>query len=490
MSIARQAAHGVAWNMALGVSTRVLQLVGTLILTRFIAPDDYGTVLTASIAILTVGAFTSFSFGQYLIAKRAPAEVAIQAMVVYVGIGLIALSLLYALRVPIGNLFDTPDMGKYVLGFAIAQLLDRARYVPERLIIRSLRFRALATINGIGEMAYTATAVASAHMWGPYAIVFGFLARSVITSILFFYAAPREEWLVRPRLRAADIRDLFAYGIPLMIAVVADRAATRWDNLIMSKLFSPGVMGRYNLAYSLAEMPIINVAEHIGEVLMPSFSRMDPDQRPRAAVRAAALMGLVVSPLGIGLGAIAPTVVDTFFDPRWAMMAPMLTILSIMTVFRPMIWSVLSLAQAAQNTRLVMVSCFVRAIVVLTLVAVCGAAGGPNWACVGAGIGYALHTTLTIVIGGRAIGLPTAAYLGAVARPLLPCIPMYIAVVALHHGLAAADVPRPVSLVAQLVAGAIIYTSAAFVLVRPGVDDLLRIGREAIRSRRSCGSRS
>jgi lipopolysaccharide exporter len=485
VSIARQAAHGVAWNMALGVSTRLLQLVGTLILTRFIAPDDYGTVLTASIAVITVGAFTSFSFGQYLIARRAPAEIAIQAMVVYVGIGLVAQSVLYALRGPIGNLFEAPDMGKYVLGFAISQLLDRARYVPERLIMRSLRFRALATINGIGEIAYTAAAVATAHTWGAYAIMFGFLARSAITVILFFYAAPRAEWLVRPRLRAADVRALFAYGIPLMIAIVTDRAATRWDNLIMSKLFNPGVMGRYNLAYSLAEMPIINVAEHIGEVLMPSFSRMEVDQRPRAAVRAAALMGLVVSPLGIGLGAIAPTVVATFFDPRWAMMAPMLTILSIMTVFRPMIWSVLSFAQAAQNTRVVMVSSFVRAAVVLTLVAVCGAAGGPSWACVGAGIGYALHTILTIVIGSRTIGLPAGAYLRAVARPLLPCIPMYFAVVALQHGLATADVPRVVSLAAQVLAGAIIYIAAAFVLVRPGVDELLRIGREAIRSRRS-----
>src|SRR6185503_11952846 len=186
MSIARQAAHGVAWNMALGVSTRLLQLVGTLILTRFIAPDNYGTVLTASIAVITVGAFTSFSFGQYLIARRAPAEIAIQAMIIYVGVGLVAQSLLYALRQPIGNLFDAPDMGKYVLGFAISQLLDRARYVPERLIMRSLRFRALATINGIGEIAYTIAAVATAHRWGPYAIMFGFLARSTITVILFF----------------------------------------------------------------------------------------------------------------------------------------------------------------------------------------------------------------------------------------------------------------------------------------------------------------
>lgn len=48
MSIAKQAAHGVAWNMALGVTTRVITLVGQLVLTRFMWPEDYGAAITAS----------------------------------------------------------------------------------------------------------------------------------------------------------------------------------------------------------------------------------------------------------------------------------------------------------------------------------------------------------------------------------------------------------------------------------------------------------
>jgi hypothetical protein len=62
---------------------------------------------------------------------------------------------------------------------------------------------------------------------------------------------------------------------------------------------------------------------------------------------------------------------------------------------------------------------------------------------------------------------------------------MYFAVVALQHGLAVAGAPRVVSLAAQVLAGAAVYIAAAFVLVRPSVDELLRIGREAIRSRRA-----
>lgn len=486
MSIARQAARGVAWNMAWGISTRVITLVGQLVLARFLLPADYGAATDALIVAMTANAFTAFSFGQYLIAKRASAEVAFQAWVIHLALGLVALAVIYPLREPIGRWLDTPELGQYLLGYGVAFLvIDRVRYVPERLLMRALRFRALATINGIGELAYIAASLALVRAWGADAIVAGAVIKSLVTSVLFLWAAPRSEWLVRARLRAADIRDLLTYGLPIMIAIVTDNATKRWDNLIVTKLFGSGVVGVYNYAYNLADTPVSNVAEHIGEVLMPSFSRMEPAQRERAAVRAASLMGLVVSPFGVGLGAVAPTVAATFFNDRWGQMMPaMLAILSVMFVFRPMTWSVIAYVQAVQRTRIVMVSSLFRAIMVLTGVAVCGYAGGPYWACAGAGLGFFVTCVATIAAAGRVTPLPIGAYLRAVARPLLPCVPMYLAVIAVARGLAAAGTPLGASLVVQIAVGAIVYVGAAFVLVRSAVDELIRVAREAIRRRR------
>jgi lipopolysaccharide exporter len=486
MSIGKQAARGVAWYMALGISTRVLGLVGTLILAWFISPAEYGPVIMASIVVLTTNAFTSFAFGQYLIAKQAGPEVAIQAAAIHVSLGLTATGVVYALRDWLGGALGSPDMGQYVLGYAIAFLvIDRIRNIPERMLMRALRFRALATINGVGELALTTTAIATAPAWGPYALVLGALARSVVTAVLFLAVAPRAEWLVRLRLRAETIRDLFAYGLPIMISAVTDNATNKWDNVIVSRLFGAGVMANYSYAYNLADMPISHVAEHIGEVLMPSFARMTEAERRVAVVRAASLMCMIVAPLGVGLGAVAPTVVAALFNEEWAAMAPMLAILGVLMVFRPMIWSAIAYAQAVQRTRIVMLASFLRVIIVLSLVAVGGRlAGDPIGACVGAGVGFAVHAVVTIVASGRATDLPAAAYLAGVARPLLPCIPMYLGVVALARGLAAAGVPLVASLVLQIVAGAILYIGAAFVLVRPGVDELLRLGRDAIRRRR------
>jgi lipopolysaccharide exporter len=459
--------------MAVGVSARVLQLVGTVLLTRFIAPEAYGAVIAASIAVGSFGVVTSFAFGQYLIAKKAPPPVAFQAAVLHVGMGVAAMIAAYLARVPLGRLLETPALSQYILGFGVAHLIDRARYVPERLLMRDLRFRAIALTNGVGEIAFTVTALALAPSLGAQAIVVGFLVRAALTSAVFFRVAPRAEWLTPSPLRRADIASLFGYGWPIMIAAVSDRAATRWDNLIVSRMFGSGVMAQYNLAFSLAEMPISHVAEHIGEVLMPSFSQMDEAQRTRAVVSAASL-------LGVGLGAISPTIVSAFFDEKWAAMGPMLTILSVMTVFRPMTWSAVAYLQAVQKTRIIMYASFFRAVIVLSAVAICGRLGGTLAACVGAGVGYAIHALVTIAASSSISGLPFMRYVVASFRPLIPCVPMFLGVYELGHLLAAAGVPAALSLGLQVAAGGIIYVVAAFVFVSSTARELLRIGKSAL----------
>ncbi len=480
MSIAKKAARGVAWNMAVGVSARVLQLVGTVLLTRFIAPAEYGSVLAASIAVGTFGVVTSFAFGQYLIARKASPEVAFQATVLHIGMGVVAIAVAYVARGPLGDLLDTPSLSQYILGFGVAHLIDRARYVPERLLMRALRFRAIALTNGLGEIAFTITALALAPSLGAEAIVVGFLARAILTSVLFFAVAPRSEYLVFSPLRREDVRGLFAYGWPIMVAAVSDRAATRWDNLVVSKLFGTGVMAQYNLAYSLAEMPISHVAEHIGEVLMPSFSQMEEQQRRRAVVSAASLLGLIAAPLGVGLGAVSPSVVAAFFDERWAAMGPMLTILSVMTVFRPMTWSAVAYLQAVQETRVIMYASFFRAVIVLSAVAICGSLGGPLAACVGAGVAYAVHALVTIAASSRVSGLPFTSYLVASCRPLLPCVPMFFGAYELGHLLAQGGVPPLVALALQVAVGAVIYVVGSFLFVGDSARELVRLGKAAL----------
>jgi PST family polysaccharide transporter len=474
--------------MVTTLGVRAASLVGTLVLTRFIAPRDYGEVSAAVICVQTAHALTFFSFGQYAIAHKSPPKVCFQAAQVHVALGLLAMIVLYTFRGPIGQLVDAPNMGHLLPGLMAALMLERMRHIPERLLARALQFRAIALITGVGEFAFTGTALLCAPKYGGMAIVIGGLARGVLTSTLFFKTAPRSEWLAPAKLDVKIVGELFAYGAPLMLSGVAGRAAQTWDNLIMARLFGLNVMGKYYLAYSLAETPLIYVAERISDVLMPAFSKMERSDRPSAVVRASGIMGLVVSPVGVGLGAIAYTLVGTFFDARWAGMAPLLMVLSVMTVVQPASWAALSYLQAEKKTGLILLPSISYAALLLAFVYVFGRLGGPAWACLGVGLGYTINTVVVIFVTARATALPVGPYLLALLRPLFACTPMFLIVFGLGRVLASAHVHGAISLTAQLLCGVVVYVGAAYVVAKPNVTELLSLARDARRRQPSLHS--
>src|SRR6185503_9524647 len=126
-----------------------------------------------------------------------------------------------------------------------------------------------------------------------------------------------RDWLEPARLTFRQTRELFAFGVPMALGALCAFASRRWDNLMVSRFFGPGPAGMYNLAYNLADVPAIQVGEQVGDVLLPSFARLDPERRPAALLRSLSLLALVVFPLAVGLGVVAPTLVAVLLDARW-----------------------------------------------------------------------------------------------------------------------------------------------------------------------------
>src|SRR5262249_10314974 len=155
-------------------------------------------------------------------------NVAFQAAVFHFGSGLVAMIAVVLLREPLGRLVDVPGMAELVPGFAVAVMIDRTRLVPERLLVRELRFRAAALTNSVGDLAFTATALSLVTHLGASAIMAGGIVRSALTAVIFHSIAPRSEWLVFSRLEGKTLRDLLRYGVPLMVASVSERISGTW----------------------------------------------------------------------------------------------------------------------------------------------------------------------------------------------------------------------------------------------------------------------
>lgn len=480
MSTSRRIASAVAWNVTAGVGARVVGLVGTLVLARFVAPGEYGQVSVAAICVMTTMQVTNLQLGQYLIVNKHTAkDAAFTATVIHVGLGLLALALVFGARDVLGPWLNAPGMARFVPGFVLAQALERVAQMPERLLARDLRFRLISLTRGLGELCFTALAVATAPSVGGMGIVIGNVGRAAFVLAVFAVAGDRD-WMKPVLTTWAKTRDMFVYCLPLALANLTDFAAGKWDNLLVSRYHGAGVAGAYNLAFNLSATSTGTLADQILDVLFPSFTSVEPRHRGRALGRAMASMSLLVMPLGLGLSCVAGTVVRALFKPEWATIGPMLTVLGIQAVVLPLSWTLQAYCRAEHRTRIVMVSSIVRLVVLLGGLVLIGPIG-PLWACVA--VNLSAVASLAVVWGMLTPGYrPLMRSVAAgVMRPVIACVPMGLAVLAVHYSF---EQFGPVAawkmLGPEVVAGAAGYALGAFIFARSTATDVITLGRQMI----------
>jgi lipopolysaccharide exporter len=477
--LARQTVRAVVWTIATGLGTRLLGVVGTLIMTWYVLPYDYGEVSAAGVLVWTANQFSSLSVGTYILAHpKAGRDVMFHATVLHVGLGFLAYAIVLLIGGRLGTVFDAPTMGRYVPGIVLSMAIDRVTYMPERALVREMRFGPLSIARSIGEVAYSVASVLTAVLgWAGMSVVAGNLARSIVRLLATMVYVSWREWMQVTRLRWAQLREMIGFGLPIAVGGLAGFGVRRWDNLLVSRFFGPAVMGTYNLAYNLADIPAVQVGEQISDVLQAAFSRVEADDRRRGLVRSLALLSFVMTPMAVGLGCIAPSLAAAFFDKAWAGIGPMLMALAVISFTRPISNTVGAYLQIRSRQRVV------AGMDLLTLAMLVGALLtlgrlSPLWACVAVGIVFMVKLLVWAFVLRQLERLSLAAFLGPMVPPILACLPMIAAVAGLHHAMAPLRPSHPVAgLVSEIVVGAAAYAGAALLVARTQIRDILALVR-------------
>jgi PST family polysaccharide transporter len=454
-------------------------LVGTLVLARYLAPAEFGEVSAAAIVTVTAFTVTTFGVGIYLVSHRDMSRAeAFHATCWFLATGVVALSVVWALSGPLGAWVDAPRLGQYMPVFVLSALLDRIVYLPERMLVRKLKFGWLSLARAGGELTYTGVSLALAALGvGPMAIAWGNLARSGLRFVTIVPAVHWRDWLEPHRLRLATLRKIVGYGVTVSIASIATFAMRRWDNLLVSRYFGPGVMGAYNYAYNLADTPAVAIGEPMSDVIAATFPHAEKEKRAAALVRACTMVSLIMFPLAFGLGAVADGVVQAFFDQKWASVGIMLVFLSILSAPRPMAHILQSYFYAADRPRVMLYLEWASLAAIVATIATVGRLG-ITWTCASVGAVFVLRTLAAMGIASRLDGIPMRRFLLPLLRPLVACVVMVAAILLVRPALG--GLRAGVRLVVEVGVGALVYAAGAVVIFPAAARELVGLVRSAL----------
>lgn len=485
MSLAHKAARGALWTVISSMGGRAVGVIGTLVITRFLKPEVIGEVSDAAILTLTASILTTWGFGQYTVVKGRGAdarEVTWHATFFYLVLGVVSFAAVLLLGGPLTRLVGAPQAAQFIPGMAIAVLIRRLGAMPERIVTQQMNFRPSGLALALGEASFTATALPLAALgYGGWSMVYANIVKSIVAVAILVQAAGIRSWWCPTKLRLARIKDMLKFGMPLGIQGIAHMASRYWDNLSISYYFGTGPLGAYNMAYNLADIPAVQVGEQIALVLLPSMAELPRDRRPRALERSTALLSLVIFPLAIGLGLIAyPLIAWILPKNDWQEVAPLLTVLACLSVFRPITWVLSAYMEAEQKTGRLMFLEIAKVGFIIGGIALV-APFGIRVAAGAVGLAFGLTALAGVAMVARHGPSPTRLAIGFI-QPLAACTVMAAAVWLTHHALFALGVSHPGSfVVVEIVVGALAYVCAALVVCREASKDLLQLLVKALR---------
>lgn len=491
MSLAQKAARGALWTVISSMGGRAIGVVGTLIMTRFLSPDEIGEVGVALVVVMSANWITIWGFGQYAVVKGRGAdavEVTWHATVFYTVLGAISLGLMAIFGGNLMPYFNAPQAVEYVPWLALAFFIKRLSAMPERVLTRNMNFRPSGIALVLGELSYTIAALAFAVLdYGGMSIVYANIIQSCVVVAVLVRAAGLASWATPTPLRMERIKDMLRYGVPLGIQGIAAQAARYWDRPTISYYLGTGAAGAYNMAYNLADIPAIQVGEQIALVLMPSMAELPRERRAAALERSTALLSLIIFPLAIGLGLVAYPLIglilpqtDVVGEIDWQDVAPLLTVLACLSVFRPITWVLSAYMEAESKTnKLMLLEIGKLALLIGGLAAL--QSYGIRTATFAVGIAFGLTAVAGVLMVMRE-GPSPARLLAGFARPLVACGVMAAATLGARWLLLRVGLDHDAVMLGVMIAvGGLAYVATALVIARETSRDLLQLVKKALK---------
>lgn len=475
----RSLAGSLAWRAAADWTSQILSWASLLIIVRLLTPADFGVVAMAVVFFPYLRYLGEFSVPQIVITIRDLSELQIaQLNTVAVLLGVASFGLAVLVARPIAWFFRIPKLATVVIVTCIALIPMGARAVPEGLMKKEMQFKTLSLFDALRDIVAAIATLALAWAgFGYWALVWGNVIGTTARSILILIT--RHHSFAWPRM--GSLREALIFGWHVLVSTVAWNAYERLDNLTAGRMLGQIALGFYGMAWSLANVPIEKLTSLVTTVIPTYLAAVqnDPPALRRYLRTLTETLALASFPSIIGLGLVARELIPFAMGKKWEGAALPLEILSAYAALRSIVALLPKVLTAVGKARFVMWN-DLAALVILPIAFFIGAhwdIAGIAWGWVAA---YPLVAFPLYWKTFKTIQMDPGDYFRSVRPALDSSLAMIFAVVLLKWQLADRG-PVLLRLVLEIVVGAIVYLSAAWLLYRQRMTVFLDMTKKLVR---------
>lgn len=332
---ARSILSSFGWVGLTHYSERALGFLTTLILAKYVAPQDFGIIALASIMIEVLMMFKDLGINQALIFQRDDIHKAsITAFWVMSGYNVVLFGLAVLAAPLAARYYDNPTIMPVAILLSSTMVLDSLRAIPVTLLTKEMQFKRLAIPEAVPMLGASIVSIVMAvNGMGVWSLV----ARTVLISLGRLALIWRfTDFRPAFQFSLPHARQLFAYGKYIMGSSLLIVVMYNIDKFYVSRFAGLVALGFYELATRIAKIPISELSHLVGYVTFPAFSKMnrDLDMIRKAFLSTVRYTSMLSIPMSLGFVFFGPLLISGIYGPKWEPMGIPLQILCVYGLFR------------------------------------------------------------------------------------------------------------------------------------------------------------
>ena len=337
MSLAQKTTVGILWNFLEKLGRRGVGVVVTILLARFLTPDDYGLVAMTAVFLAVANSLMDLGFSSALVRKKDPTpEYFNTAFYSNICLGILAYFALFTIAPFISIFYEEPQLTVLIRVIGIVVIINSFQVVQYSILTRDLNFKAQLKVAIPASFISGLCAVIMAYLgYGVWALI----AQTIISSIIFTVLVWNLNiWKPAFLFSRSSLYEMFGFGSKLFLSGLLNKVHQNIYIIVIAKVFTTTVAGHYFFSSRIKELILLQLVNSIQVVTYPALSKLqDDDVKLRAGYRKVILVTtFVLFPALTLTAAMAKPVFILFLNDKWLPAIPYLQLMCISGLMYPL----------------------------------------------------------------------------------------------------------------------------------------------------------
>lgn len=347
--------NNVKW-VALSQVVKVgLQLISLTVLTRLLAPTEYGLMAMATVVTNFTLIIRDLGTAAAIIQRKELSETATSTVFwLNIMMGTLICAFIMLASPFIADLFNAESLVPVLLWLALSFPIASSAATHQALLERSSKFRLIAGLEIISAASGLLVAIVMAYAeMGVFSLVGQTLISCSLSSWFFWQVS---KWRPTRVFDKKELRVLLGFSGNLTAFNLINYFSRNADGMIIGYYFSAAILGAYSLAYKVMLFPLQSLTSVATRSLYPIMSKQQDNAQAVKAMylKTILVISSITAPLMAGLAVLREPFVHFVFGDQWLLVPSLLLWLAPTGFIQSIVSTSGSVFMAKGNTNLLM----------------------------------------------------------------------------------------------------------------------------------------